>query len=123
MEMPTSLGSNQNLLALQELTERKKTKAAALGKQTGRWTKEEHDKFIVGLKQYGRDWKSVEIIVISRSSTQIRSHAQKFFNRIKKAFNTSDPVKYVSEKLTTLELQNLDICMEGKVLSLIRNRL
>ena len=24
---------------------------------TGRWTKEEHDNFLIGLKMYGKEWK------------------------------------------------------------------
>lgn len=33
---------------------------------------------------YGRDWKKVEDIVKSRTGSQVRSHAQKFFNKIQK---------------------------------------
>jgi SHAQKYF class myb-like DNA-binding protein len=66
-----------------------------LGKQTdlesennkfkcGRWTKEEQVKFIHAIFKYGNDWKKVQECIISRSSTQARSHAQKFFLRMKK---------------------------------------
>ena len=34
---------------------------------------------IVGLKLYGKCWKRVEAYVGTRSSTQVRSHAQKYF--------------------------------------------
>src|SRR3990167_2775485 len=54
---------------------------------TGRWNKEEHDKFIDAIKQYGKDWKQVEQHIESRTGAQIRSHAQKFFNRIIKRYN------------------------------------
>jgi len=50
----------------------------------GRWTKDEHTRFVEGLKIYGKNWKKVEDHVSSRSGAQIRSHAQKFFNRIEK---------------------------------------
>lgn len=33
---------------------------------------------------HGRDWKKVEQHIGSRTGAQIRSHAQKFFNRIEK---------------------------------------
>jgi SHAQKYF class myb-like DNA-binding protein len=33
---------------------------------------------------FGRDWKKVELHIGTRSGAQIRSHAQKFFNRIEK---------------------------------------
>jgi hypothetical protein len=35
----------------------------------GRWTKEEHIRFIIALKKFGKEWKSVQSVVGSRSST------------------------------------------------------
>jgi hypothetical protein len=35
--------------------------------------------------QYGKDWKKVEQYVATRSSSQVRSHAQKFFNKLQKS--------------------------------------
>jgi SHAQKYF class myb-like DNA-binding protein len=45
--------------------------------RTGRWTKEEHKKFLEAIELYGRDWKKVQGYVGTRTSTQARSHAQK----------------------------------------------
>lgn len=53
-------------------------------KETGRWTKEEHSRFILGLVNYGKNWKKVEELVGTRTGAQVRSHAQKFFNRLSK---------------------------------------
>ena len=50
----------------------------------GRWTEEEHQKFIEGILEYGNDWKNVQQVVITRSSTQARSHAQKFVLSLRK---------------------------------------
>ena len=58
--------------------------------QTGKWTDEEHEKFIEGILNYGNEWKKVQQIIKTRSSTQARSHAQKFFLRIKKLINNSE---------------------------------
>ncbi len=52
---------------------------------TGRWKPDEHQRFIEAILKYGNEWKSVQRHVITRSSTQARSHAQKFFVKIKKA--------------------------------------
>ena len=52
----------------------------------GRWHKTEHDRFIDAIKKFGKDWKSVEQYIETRSGSQIRSHAQKFFNRIIKKY-------------------------------------
>ena len=51
---------------------------------SGRWSEEEHQKFIEGILEYGNEWKKVRKIIKTRTSTQARSHAQKFFLRIKK---------------------------------------
>jgi len=51
--------------------------------QFGRWTKKEHEQFLQGLHLYGRNWKQIESLIPTRSCAQIRSHAQKFFRRMK----------------------------------------
>lgn len=44
---------------------------------SGRWTEKEHYLFLLAVKDHGRDWKKIEEYVVTRSSTQARSHAQK----------------------------------------------
>lgn len=83
-----------------EQSYKKETKASRLGKSTGRWTQKEHVLFIEGLKIYGKNWKKVESYIGTRTGTQIRSHAQKFFNRIRKEFSTEDPSKYVIDNMS-----------------------
>lgn len=55
-----------------------------LPKGAGRWTKEEHQRFIEGVKKFGKNWKQVEEYVGTRTGAQVRSHAQKFFNKLEK---------------------------------------
>ena len=50
----------------------------------GRWTDEEHLKFLEALKLYGKNWNKVHRYVGSRTSAQTRSHAQKYFNKLSK---------------------------------------
>ena len=50
----------------------------------GRWTREEHEAFLEGLKMHGREWKKVSEMIPSRTSAQIRSHAQKYFAKLSK---------------------------------------
>ncbi|XP_060212535.1 transcription factor DIVARICATA-like [Lycium barbarum] len=47
------------------------------------WTEEEHRLFLIGLDKYGKgDWRSISRnVVISRTPTQVASHAQKYFIR------------------------------------------
>lgn len=49
---------------------------------TKQWYIDEHLKFLEAIQKYGRDWKKVQSHVGTRSSTQSRSHAQKFFKKI-----------------------------------------
>jgi len=51
----------------------------------GRWQPEEHERFIEAIMKFGNEWKQVQKYVGTRSSTQARSHAQKFFVKIKRA--------------------------------------
>ena len=47
----------------------------------GRWTDAEHRRFLEGLKKFGKDWRLIEEYIGTRSCSQIRSHAQKYFLR------------------------------------------
>ena len=52
--------------------------------KTGRWTKEEHEAFLVGLELYGKEWKKVAMKVKTRTVVQTRTHAQKYFQKLAK---------------------------------------
>lgn len=52
--------------------------------QTGRWSFEEHQRFLEAMKTFGREWTKVSQVVRTRTTVQVRSHAQKYemkFNR------------------------------------------
>jgi len=55
------------------------------GENTGRWTKAEHDIFLVGLKQHGKGWKQIAAMIKTRTVVQVRTHAQKYFQKLEKA--------------------------------------
>ena len=49
----------------------------------GRWNDDEHLRFIEAISIYGNNWKEVQKYVGTRSSNQVRSHAQKFILKLK----------------------------------------
>ena len=57
----------------------------------GRWTDEEHRKFLeaydamVAVDPARRRWPTVAAAVGTRSTTQCRSHAQKYFKKLRRA--------------------------------------
>ena len=51
---------------------------------TGRWSKKEHDLFVECLTKYGKDWKKTADLLKTRTVVQIRTHAQKYFQRVAK---------------------------------------
>lgn len=63
----------------------KKVKAQDTERRKGiPWTEEEHRLFLMGLAKYGKgDWRSISRhFVVSRTPTQVASHAQKYFIRL-----------------------------------------
>ena len=97
---------------------------------SGRWTNEEHQKFIEGILKYGNEWKRVQSIIKTRSSTQARSHAQKFFLRMKKEISPkilADPdllIQYIINS-TFKSKNNITLTNEQKerLFSVIRSNL
>lgn len=60
-----------------------KTKQDPDRKKGTPWTEQEHKLFLKGLQQYGKgDWRSISRnVVITRTPTQVASHAQKYYIR------------------------------------------
>ena len=49
---------------------------------SGRWTADEHDRFLEGLELFGRrKWGKIAEHVQTRTVIQVRSHAQKYFKK------------------------------------------
>ena len=59
------------------------TKAHTYSNRVGLWTRDEHERFLQGLDVHGRgNWSLISKIVKTRTTEQVRSHAQKHFQRI-----------------------------------------
>ena len=50
--------------------------------KTGRWCPDEHRKFLQGIALHGRNWDKVAQGVLTRTTVQVRSHAQKYFKKL-----------------------------------------
>ena len=81
----------------------------------GRWTEEEKNRFIQGIILYGINWKKVKILIPTRNAVQVRSHAQKFFNKLKLCKDenlgidfTLDSVNNINDMINQIKSKNPD---------------
>ena len=75
--------------------------------ERGRWTPEEHALFLEGLVLYGNEWKQVQRHIKSRSATQARSHAQKFFIKLRKMVSDENSQESIKEKICDVFISSL----------------
>ena len=74
---------------------------------TGRWHLSEHKKFLEAIIKFGNDWKKVEKHIGTRSSSQARSHAQKFFIKLKeeqKNLKISNDIDYSNSTIKSFHI-------------------
>jgi len=69
----------------------------------GRWSYTEQIKFIKALSKVGPDWKKISEEVIFRTLPQIRSHAQKFFRRLKRCKNNELGIDFTSNSIRSFK--------------------
>ena len=79
----------------------------------GRWKKDENNQFILGITLYGNNWKKVKSLIRTRTAIQVRSHAQKFFKRMKLCKNdklgidfTLDSINNINDMIKQIKLTN-----------------
>ena len=81
----TGGGANANAPTAKKSTKAPAAKTSEQERRKGiPWTEEEHRLFLLGLTKFGKgDWRSISRnFVVSRTPTQVASHAQKYFIRL-----------------------------------------
>ena len=65
----------------------------------GRWSYDEQVKFIIAIGKDGTNWKKIKKSISTRTLPQIRSHAQKFYNRLKLCKNVKLGIDFTSNDI------------------------
>ena len=112
-----------NLLQKKSLLKPNESSTDTDNSNSGRWSKEEQDRFAEAVLKYGNDWKNIQNHVSSRNITQVRSHAQKFLMKLKESnfiinkgldpnLNWTKIMNYLNTTLTYDELKELLFSVE-----------
>lgn len=78
--------SKQFVASLQTYVQKLEAEREKVTKKSSRyWTQEEHQKFLHAVEMFGRkDVKAIAQYVGTRSTTQVRTHAQKFYAKVER---------------------------------------
>ena len=69
----------------------------------GRWTKDERMNFLLGISLYGNKWKKINPLIKTRAAIQIKSHAQKFFIKMKTCKDEELGIDFTLETINSLK--------------------
>ena len=69
---------------------------------SGKWSNDEHDKFLNGLELYGINWKKFNNLIKTRTLLQVRSHAQKFYLKMKLCKNEDLGINFTLNSIRNL---------------------
>lgn len=84
----------------------------------GPWTEKEHKIFLEAIEKYGNLWKKVEAYVGTRTTAQIRSHSQKYFQGLRiKTLNELKEKNQLNNHVFIVikEYRNYSKCVDARV--------
>ena len=109
---------------------KKNKKISVIYNSHGYWYKSEHNKFIEALYQYNCSWTKIASYLQNRTYNQIRSHAQKFYLKLKSFKDeelgldfTSPHVKNLNDIIEIIKEKELINESCGKLLYIISEKL
>ena len=82
--------------------EYKKKSSSNFISNEGRWSEEENEKFLEGIVKYGVNWKKVKTLIETRTIRQVRSHAEKFFYKMKVCKDESLGIDFTSNSISNI---------------------
>ena len=107
-----------------------KSKTSNIYITQGYWAKSDHNKFIEALYLYDCDWKKIQKYIKNRIYNQVRSHAQKFYNRLKNFKDeelgldfTTPNVKSLKDIIKIIKEKEFNSENYGKLLFIISEKL
>ena len=99
----------------EKVQDKNQIKFVVSSSEKGHWSWEEHKRFVEAIAEYGIQWEKVKYAVKTRTDIQIRSHAQKFYKKLKKYKNeqlgidfTSDTIHNIKDMITHVRSVNDD---------------
>ena len=81
----------------------KKEETSNICLRYGYWSKSDHDKFIEALYLYENDWPRIQMFIKNRTHKQVRSHAQKFYLKLKTFKDDELGLDFTSSNIKCLE--------------------
>ena len=123
--------SNKELLKKKRFKVRtKKEETSNICLRYGYWSKSDHTKFIEALYLYDNDWPNIQNYINNRTYKQVRSHAQKFYLKLKTFKDeelgldfTTPNVKNLNDIIKIIQQKELVSENCGKLLYIISEKL
>ena len=81
--------------------------------KVGRWTEQEHGTFLEGLQLHGKQWKTIATMIGTRTVVQVRTHAQKYFQKLERK-NKDAMAASIAEKPKTSKRKSLPSAMPSR---------
>ena len=87
----------------EEDQKKKRVKFVVSNLELGRWSYEEHKRFVRSIVKYPNNWEKITKEVKTRSDVQIRSHSQKFFKKLKKCRSDQLGIDFTSDTIHSIK--------------------